>query len=55
MPNLAPLRDGSDPRAEYRLLVERKRQLREELADLDVIMDGVILEIALGREGRGDK
>jgi hypothetical protein len=44
-PHLAPLRNGNDPRAEYRLLVEHRRRLREELADLDVILEGIPWEI----------
>ena len=50
IPHLSPLRDAGDPRAEWRLLVERLRQLREELADLETIMDGVLLEMT-AKEG----
>lgn len=51
-PHLAPLRDGNDPRAEWRLLAEHRRLLLEELADLDTILDGVMREIGRTSEWR---
>lgn len=51
-PHLAPLRDGAFTSAEWRLLVEHRRILRLELADLEIIMEGVFWEMIGHGEAR---
>ncbi len=49
-----PLLQDPDPKTEYLAMAERRRILRTELAELDALMDGLLVQIS-GGAGNGQQ